>query len=142
MKPPVKRSRGESGTALLVTIVAMVWLIIPVAGLAVDTGFLYATKARLQASVDAAALGAARALSVGSSTTAQTANAKQNAVNWFYANFPAGLGIQRARRWIRPIPTHTSTTIPPILTCSTWTSWPAPMETRCSCGVSGSPRSR
>jgi len=88
--PPVKRSRGESGTALLVTIVAMVWLIIPVAGLAVDTGFLYATKARLQASVDAAALGAARALSVGSSTTSQTANAKQNAVNWFYANFPAG----------------------------------------------------
>jgi Flp pilus assembly protein TadG len=90
MKSPVKRSSGERGTALLVTIVAMVWLIIPVAGLAVDTGFLYATKARLQASVDAAALGAARALSVGSSTTAQAANAKQNAVNWFYANFPAG----------------------------------------------------
>ena len=59
-------------------------------GLVVDLGILYSAKARLQAAVDGAALAAARALNLGQTTTAQAASAQQNAVNWFYANFPAG----------------------------------------------------
>ncbi len=70
-------------------ILAMVF-IIPMIGMVVDVGMLYSTKSRLQASVDGAALAAARALTLGQKTSDQAAAAKQNAVNWFYANFPPG----------------------------------------------------
>jgi Flp pilus assembly protein TadG len=73
-----------------VAIAAMVWVIIPMLGLVVDLGILYSAKARLQAAVDGAALAAARALNVGQTTAAQAVSAQQNAVNWFYANFPNG----------------------------------------------------
>jgi Flp pilus assembly protein TadG len=68
----------------------MVWIIIPMLGLVVDLGILYSVKARLQAGVDGAALAAARALNLGQTTAAQAASAQQNAVDWFYANFPTG----------------------------------------------------
>jgi Mg-chelatase subunit ChlD len=45
-------------------------------------------KGRLQAAIDGAALGAARALNLGETLQAQQTTAAQNAVNWFYANFP------------------------------------------------------
>jgi Flp pilus assembly protein TadG len=64
--------------------------LIPMIGLAVDVGMLYVIKARLQGAVDGASLAAARALNLGQTTSAQATSAKQNAVNWFYANFPAG----------------------------------------------------
>jgi Flp pilus assembly protein TadG len=63
--------------------------IIPAVGLAVDVAYVYAIKCKLQAAVDGAALAAARGLSLGQSTTAQAASAKQKALNWFYANLPA-----------------------------------------------------
>ena len=81
--------KGESGTSLVVAVASLVFLI-PMIGLAVDVGFLYVVKARLQGAVDGASLAAARSLNLGQSTAAQTTSAKQNAVNWFYANFPAG----------------------------------------------------
>jgi Flp pilus assembly protein TadG len=81
---------GEKGAALFVAIAALVWVIIPMLGLFVDLGILYSAKARLQAGVDGAALAAARALNLGQTTAAQAVSAQQNAVNWFYANFPNG----------------------------------------------------
>ncbi len=63
--------------------------IVPAVGLMIDVGVLYSVKARFQGAVDGAALAAARALNLGQTTSAQTSAAKQNAVNWFYANFPA-----------------------------------------------------
>jgi len=66
-------------------------LLIPSAGLSIDAALLYYTKARLQGAVDGAALGAARALSLGATTASQQTAAQQNAVNWFYANFPSTL---------------------------------------------------
>jgi len=66
-------------------------LLIPSAGLSIDAALLYYTKTRLQGAVDGAALGAARALSLGATPAQQTTNAKQDAVNWFYANFPTTL---------------------------------------------------
>ncbi len=81
--------RSESGVTLMVGIAALLF-IIPMAGISIDVGVLYTVKARLQSSVDGAALAAARALNLGSTTTAQSTSAKQNAVNWFYANFPTG----------------------------------------------------
>jgi len=79
----------RKGGSVLVCAVSLVF-IVPLVGLMVDVGVLYAVKARLQASVDGAALAAARALNLGQTTAQQAASARQNAVNWFYANFPAG----------------------------------------------------
>jgi Flp pilus assembly protein TadG len=87
MIPIRRRKRGERGVSLILGTTAIVF-IVPMMGLAVDVGFLYSAKARLQASVDGAALAAARALTLGATTSAQAVSAKQNAVNWFYANFP------------------------------------------------------
>jgi Flp pilus assembly protein TadG len=84
-----RRTRSESGVSLFLGIVSLLF-IIPLVGLSIDVGVLYVVKARLQASVDGASLAAARALNLGASTTAQASSAKQNAVNWFYANFPNG----------------------------------------------------
>lgn len=84
-----RKTTSETGTSLFLGTMALLF-IIPMVGLSVDVGFLYVAKTRLQASVDGASLAAARALSLGQSTSAQAANAQQNAVNWFYANFPNG----------------------------------------------------
>jgi Flp pilus assembly protein TadG len=85
-----ERRSGEKGASLFVTVAALVWIVIPMLGLFVDLGILYSVKARLQAAVDGAALAAARALNLGQTTSAQATSAAQNAVNWFYANFPNG----------------------------------------------------
>src|SRR5262245_9498010 len=85
----IRRDAGERGIVLLLTVAAL-GVIIPMVGLTIDVGYLYASKARLQAAVDGAALAAARALSLGATTADQSDSAKQNAVNWFYANFPVG----------------------------------------------------
>ncbi len=88
---PIRRpGNREKGVSLFVAIAALVWVIIPMLGLVVDVGILYSAKARLQAAVDGAALAAARALNLGQTTAAQSLAAQQNAVNWFYANFPPG----------------------------------------------------
>jgi Flp pilus assembly protein TadG len=83
------RTSGEKGVALVLGVSALVF-IIPMLGLSIDASVLYAVKGRMQSSVDGASLAAARALNLGQTTDAQSANAKQNAVNWFYANFPGG----------------------------------------------------
>jgi Flp pilus assembly protein TadG len=80
--------RRRKGVSLMVTAVSLAF-IVPVVGMMIDVGILYSVKARLQAAVDGASLAAARALSLGQTTAAQAASAQQNAVNWFYANFPA-----------------------------------------------------
>src|SRR6266496_3997354 len=84
-----RRATTQAGVVLLVGIMSLLF-IIPMVGLAIDVAVLYTVKAKLQSSVDGAALAAARALNLGSTTTAQTASAQWNAVNWFYANFPNG----------------------------------------------------
>ena len=94
MKSSLTHKPDERGTALMVAVASLVFLI-PLAGLAVDAGFLYVVKARMQASVDGASLAAARALNLGQTTLAQSDSAKQNAVNWFYANFPVGNWLAR-----------------------------------------------
>jgi Flp pilus assembly protein TadG len=80
----------EKGASLFIAVAALVWVVIPMLGLFIDLGILYSAKARLQAAVDGAALAAARALNLGQDTSAQASAAQQNAVNWFYANFPPG----------------------------------------------------
>src|SRR5665213_1982253 len=87
MMKQCKRKLRQSGTALIVGTVSMV-LVVPMIGLAVDVGIIYALKAQLQASVDGASLAAARALSLSANTASQVSDAQHNANNWFYSNFP------------------------------------------------------
>ena len=86
---PQRGKNREQGISLMLAVISLIF-IIPMIGLAVDVGMLYVVKARLQGAVDGASLAAARALNLGQTTAAQATSAKQNAVNWFYANFPAG----------------------------------------------------
>ena len=90
MKSPLRpRRTAQSGASLMLAVMSLIFLV-PMIGLAVDVGMLYVIKARLQGAVDGASLAAARSLNLGQTTAAQATSAKQNAVNWFYANFPAG----------------------------------------------------
>jgi len=85
----IKNGRNkERGVSLMLGTAAMVF-IIPAVGLAIDVAYVYSIKGKLQAAVDGAALAAARGLSLGQSTSAQAASAKQKALNWFFANLPA-----------------------------------------------------
>lgn len=83
------RTLSQNGTALLIGTMSMVF-VIPMLGLAIDAAYIYGLKTRLQSGVDGAALAAARALSLGENTASQADRARQNAVNWFYANLPEG----------------------------------------------------
>lgn len=85
----LKQTNREKGTSLFLGTISLVFLV-PLIGLFIDVGILYSAKARLQAAVDGASLAAARSLNLGQTTAAQATTAKQNAVNWFYANFPTG----------------------------------------------------
>lgn len=82
------RKRNDSGFTLIIGMLSLLF-IVPVMGLAIDVGFMYITKSKLQAAVDGASLAAARSLNIGQSTSSQATSAQNNAVNWFYANFPS-----------------------------------------------------
>jgi Flp pilus assembly protein TadG len=82
-----RRSR-QRGVSLLLAGVSFLF-IVPAVGLMIDVSVLYSVKARFQAAVDGSALAAARALTLGQTTAAQATSAQNNAVNWFYANFPS-----------------------------------------------------
>lgn len=84
-----KRKTREKGTSLLVGVTALVFLV-PMTGLTIDVGMIYAVKSKLQGAVDGAALAAARALNLGQDVTTETASAQSNATAWFNANFPSG----------------------------------------------------
>jgi Flp pilus assembly protein TadG len=89
-----RRAKSQGGFVLLLSILMLLFIIIPCLGLAVDVGVLYTIKARLQTSVDAAALAAGRSISRGMDTGAQQAAAMSAARRWFHANFSEGyMGI-------------------------------------------------
>lgn len=81
--------RGRKGFVIIFTALTLVF-VVPMIGLAIDAGIMYAVKARLSLATDAAALGAARSLSVGQTLAAQESNATTRALWYFNANFPDG----------------------------------------------------
>ncbi|MEZ5355994.1 MAG: vWA domain-containing protein [Bryobacteraceae bacterium] len=83
------RKPRRRGFALILTALMLVW-ILPLVGLAIDAGILYAVKAQLQSACDAAALAAARNLSVGLTLSEQEASARARTEAFFDANFPTG----------------------------------------------------
>jgi len=66
----------------------MLVFIIPLIGLSVDAGILYAVKTKLSMACDAGALAGAGALSRGMSDAAQQASAQAVAVEYILMNFP------------------------------------------------------
>ncbi len=87
MIPQNRDWRRRKGAVLLLTTLALVFLI-PLVGLAIDASLSFVVKARLSSACDAAALAAARNLSVGLTIDEQAASAQARALAFFDANFP------------------------------------------------------
>ena len=76
MGEPFEVAEDERGAVLLLTTLALLFIVIPMVGLAIDGGTLYAVKAKLQTATDGAALAAARSLSRGLSLSSQQSSAR------------------------------------------------------------------
>jgi len=85
--PITKKQKGF----VIFTAALLLTFTIPIVGLAIDAGFMFAVKARLQSAVDAAALAAARSLAVGLTIAEQEGSARARATAFFHANYPAGM---------------------------------------------------
>jgi Flp pilus assembly protein TadG len=83
------RRAKKKGVTIILTAAVLV-VLIPLVGLAIDVSMLYAIKARLQAAADAASLAGARSLNRGMDLASQAASAQATAQAFFSANFPAG----------------------------------------------------
>jgi Flp pilus assembly protein TadG len=81
---------NERGATLLLVTFVSAFLLIPIVGTCIDGAVLYLVKTKLSSAVDAAALAAARSLSVGQTPADQENNAKSIGAAYFTANFPAG----------------------------------------------------
>ncbi len=84
------RRKNQRGVVTLLYTLMMLFIIIPMAGLAIDAGIIYTIKTRLQAAVDGASLGAARSLNLQQSITQQNGPASTFAIGVVHANFPTG----------------------------------------------------
>lgn len=80
--------KRERGFVTLIWTCMMLFIIMPVVGLAIDAGVMYVIKSKLQTAVDGAALGAARSLSRGIDIPSQQTSATDTAKRYFHANFP------------------------------------------------------
>src|ERR1700676_2126490 len=85
---PMTKRKGERGFVTLIWTCMMLFIIIPMVGLAIDAGVMYVIKSKLQTAVDGAALGAARSLSRGQDIPSQQTSATDTAKRYFHANFP------------------------------------------------------
>lgn len=84
------RKQKQRGATVILFTFMMILVVIPIIGLAIDGSIVMWEKARLVASVDAAALAAGRSLSVALGDADQKAAAGQIADMYFNANFQPG----------------------------------------------------
>ncbi|MBM3812431.1 MAG: VWA domain-containing protein [Acidimicrobiia bacterium] len=94
----LRAGRRRKGLAILITAL-MLGFMVPIVGLAVDAGVLYAIKARLSAACDAGSLAAARSLSLGLTLAEQEASAAARAGAFFNANFPDSMMATTGKQW-------------------------------------------
>ncbi len=105
----IGRQKRQRGYVLVMWTLMMLFIVIPIVGLAVDAGIVYFIKGKLQAAVDGAALGAARSLNRGQDIPSQQASATDTAKRYYHANFPSGwMGVAPVND-----PTVTWPTAPP-----------------------------
>lgn len=88
---------SERGVAVYVT-AALLVMIVPMMGLAIDGTLLYITKARLQGAVDGAALEGARALARGSDSPSQINDHREAISAQWRGRTPHQLDRQRSPR--------------------------------------------
>ena len=81
-----KRQQGSVSILVALSLIALLGIL----GLAIDSGFGYMIKAKLDAAADGAAVAAGEAVTRGDTQAAQTTNAQQAAAAFFTANYPAG----------------------------------------------------
>ena len=86
----VRHKPHEKGIVIFLAGMMLLTMLIPVVGLAIDAGALYAVKARLQTAVDGAALASARSMNEALDLTSQEGAATNAAMRWFHANLPDG----------------------------------------------------
>lgn len=91
-------NKGQIAIIVAITLVVLIGMV----GLAVDSGRGYGVKAKLSAAVDAAAIAAARGLTVGDDDAERIANAQVAAQKFFNGNFP--------NNYLGSTPTSLSTT--------------------------------
>ena len=82
------RRRNQRGVVTLLYTLMMLFIIIPMVGLAIDAGIVYTIKGKLQAAVDGASLSAARSLNLNQTPTQQNGPATTFATSVLHANFP------------------------------------------------------
>ncbi len=101
-------NRNYSKGQIIVLFAISLIVLVGIVGLAIDSGRAYGVKAKLSASVDAAAIAAARGLAVGANDSDRINNAKAAALKFYNGNFPDNyLGATRLAP-IRPDPVHKS----------------------------------
>lgn len=84
----LQRRDNERGSVSVIFLLTLVFVLVPLTGLAIDATILYVVKIKLCAAVDAAALAAGRSLSVGQDLASQATSATNTAQVYFAANFP------------------------------------------------------
>src|SRR5580704_17694122 len=82
-----RRRENQRGMAIFFYATMLIF-VIGCVGLAVDVGTIYMIRARLVASVDAAALAAGRSVNLANTVPQATTNATNTANQFFAANFP------------------------------------------------------
>jgi len=108
------RRRNQRGVVTLLYTLMMLFIIIPMTGLAIDAGIIYTIKGRLQAAVDGASLAAARSLNLNQSITQQNGPTTTFAISVVHANFPTNwMAVSTVPDPTVTIATHTQdSTIP------------------------------
>ena len=82
-------ARNRKGVVLMIMACALMFIVIPAVGLAIDGAVVYSVRAMLQSATDAAAVSAVQAYSRGLSPTAQQDSARTTAQRYFRANINA-----------------------------------------------------
>ncbi len=75
--------RARRGFAIILTAL-MLTIVVPMVGLVIDVGIMYAIRTRLSLACDAAALAAARSLAVGQTLADQETSARARAESFFF----------------------------------------------------------
>ncbi|HMD72159.1 MAG TPA: TadE/TadG family protein [Bryobacteraceae bacterium] len=82
--------RSQSGQAICMFTIMLMFVLVPMVGLAIDGGRGYLVRLKLSSAVDGGALAAARLMSSGGSAAQQQSYAMATAVQYVQANFPNG----------------------------------------------------
>ena len=83
--------KTRKGAVLMIMACAMLFIVLPAVGLAIDGAVAYSIRAKLQAATDAASVSAARSISRGLNPADQYQSATLTAQRYFRANMNAAL---------------------------------------------------